>query len=93
MADTGFKYPSTNPTSTGWYNPTYDYSDDDSRAMVKDLSARYPSDYGGFSFGIPEGATINGIEAVIAISHSAQDSFGSSPLTGGLQEVPNNLVR
>lgn len=62
MADTGWKNPaSTGETLNQWSNPTYAYADDTNYAT--ESSINQGQDYYDFSFGIPYGATVNGIEA------------------------------
>lgn len=65
MADTGYK----NPVAEGmvyseWTNPTYAYSSNDQRATGIKVS-RDQQDYYNFTFGVPSGATIDGIEVSI----------------------------
>ena len=64
MADTGFK----SPTATGddydeWSTPTDAYSSDDNYAW--DGGDNTSQDYYDFAFGVPAGATIDGIEIAI----------------------------
>lgn len=58
-ADTGWESPSNNSNS-GWNNPNNAYVSDDSRASA-DSSSDFVQ-YRNFSFSIPAGATIDGIE-------------------------------
>ena len=64
MADTGFK----NATATGedynqFANPTYAYADDTNYAL--ETTDGEQQDYYNFTFGIPSGATINGVEVTL----------------------------
>lgn len=72
MSDTGLLL----PTSTGydiygiapgaandWTNPSYAFTDDTNYATESNAGADQYQSYGGFSFGVPTGATIDGIEA------------------------------
>lgn len=67
MADTGLK----SPTATGedfndWDNPTWAYASDNNRADGDGLKAApHEQDYYNFTFGVPDGATIDGVEVVI----------------------------
>jgi len=66
MADTGAKAPTTTGTpSNDWTNPTYAYTDDGNYATALDTGSTYLQSYRTFGFGIPAGATIDGIEATI----------------------------
>ncbi len=74
MADTGWK----SPTATGavyndFTNPTYAYSSNDQYAtrLMADGST-FRQSYSGFAFGVPAGATINGIEVSIEGHGSVQ---------------------
>jgi hypothetical protein len=61
MADTGFKSPTSNAAiGGGWTFPTYAYTDDAVYAYATSSNDRHS--YADFSFGIPAGATIDGIE-------------------------------
>jgi len=62
-ADSGFK----SPTSTGedhndWSNPSNGFASDNSRATYQSATDRGDQDYYNFTFGVPAGATIDGIE-------------------------------
>lgn len=77
MADTGWK----SPTATGavyndFTNPTYAYSSNDQYAtrLMADGST-FRQSYSGFAFGVPAGATINGIEMSIEGKASSQISL------------------
>ena len=65
MADTGWK----SPTATGgkydnWENPTNAYASDEDYASRQAITF-YKQSYESFDFGIPVGATINGIEVSV----------------------------
>lgn len=68
MADTGFKFPSTTGFSVqgntwnDWTNPTNAYADDGVYATRLDNVGTHCQTYGNFSFGIPSGASVVGIE-------------------------------
>ena len=63
-ADTGYHSPSaTGETYDEWINPTNVYSSDNSDALQN--VDTYMQDYYNFNFGVPEGATIDGIEVSI----------------------------
>jgi hypothetical protein len=64
-ADTGFLSPTAN-SNNGWNNPTYAYASDNNRASAS--SSSDVVDYSNFSFSIPTGATINGIEVSLEAS-------------------------
>ena len=71
--DTGYK----SPTATGayantWTNPTNAYSSNDTYAIATALEGQ---DYQDYDFGIPEGATINGIEVSVESYVSSSTSL------------------
>ncbi|MFA5154463.1 MAG: hypothetical protein WC554_18110, partial [Clostridia bacterium] len=74
MADTGWK----SPTATGavyndFTNPTYAYSSNDQYATrLMANGSTFRQSYSGFGFGVPAGATINGIEVSIEGHGSVQ---------------------
>lgn len=67
MAETGWKFPTTNGFDVGgnpqndWTNPTNAYADDGSYTTFVDGLTRGAQTYGDFGFGIPVGNIINGI--------------------------------
>ena len=71
--DTGWKSPTaTGGTHNEWVNPTNAYSSNNQYAERESISgAGYYQSYEDFGFGIPGGATINGIE--VSIEHYEDD--------------------
>ena len=60
---TGFRSPSsTGTTWDEWTSPSNAYSSNDSRATTFGLTSTNEQDYSDFSFSVPSGATIDGIE-------------------------------
>jgi len=77
MADTGWKSPTaTGGTHNDYTNPTNAYSSNNNYAtrLMADGST-YRQSYSDFAFGIPAGATINGIEMSIEGYGSVQISL------------------
>lgn len=62
MADTGYKFPSLSSTGT-WITPDNAFADDGTYAVSNGLNSEQA--WKNFAFGIPAGATIDGIEAVV----------------------------
>lgn len=92
MADTGFKF----PTVTGadipgfgagdantWTNPSNAFADDGVYATELNAGADQYQSYGTYAFGVPAGATIDGIEVVI----DGKETTADVTLTVGLQDT------
>ena len=74
MANVGYKSPSaTGETHNTWTNPSYAYSSNDQRAEFSTLTTQ-AQDYYNFTFGVPSGATIDGI----IVSFEGSNSSGNS---------------
>ena len=74
MADTGFKFPTTSGddipgfgpgTADSFASPDNAFADDGVYATEANAGADQYESYGNFDFGVPAGATIDGIEVVI----------------------------
>jgi len=72
-ADTDFHPPSAVIQNTGWESPNNVYTSDNNRAKADNKNDVIQ--YGNFNFGIPDGATINGIEVKIEGYRNATDLF------------------
>ena len=66
-----------------WTNPTNAYSDDGNYATAGNPGANEYQSFGGYSYGVYSGATINGIEAKV----QAKSSSGTITATYGIYEV------
>lgn len=81
--DTGYKSPSSTGTpNNSWTNPTNAYSSNDAYATASEGASRVYQSYGTFGFGIPAGATINGIE----VSAEAKTGSGTHDLAVGIYD-------
>src|SRR3990167_7791882 len=79
--DTGFLSPSaTGEDYNQWTNPTNAYSSNNSYATEVDVNQK--QDYYNFTFNIPAGATIDGIEVVLEAK--TQDTFWSPKISVAL---------
>lgn len=75
LTDTGYKSPNANQAVPGaehlqWTNPANVYSSDDTYATTSQNVQAF-NQYKGYAFGIPMGATIDGLEATVEVKVSA----------------------
>ena len=66
MADTGAKFPTNNGEDyNNFTNPANAYADNETYATSTISTSALYHDYYDFTFGVPEGATINGVEVKV----------------------------